>query len=161
MLPKAFGANKDKMASNVLLQPAPLFDRDGRSSVPTCLPEKHRAQGRTRPARRVAAKRLGLFRHEHGATISQHSGRFRGAFLMRQRPHLGNISGEAIRSSPDCRAIFVELSLGQHLIAPVVKHVSGCQVHRQTAPGARCLQAVAQPSHCHAVTSRSAPHRRA
>ena len=56
---------------------------------------------------------------------------------------------------------FVELGLGQHLIAPVVKRVSGCQVHRQTAPTASCLQAVAQPSHCHAVTSRSAPHQRA
>src|SRR5690242_2936287 len=60
--------------------PAPLFDRDGRSSVPTCRSEKHRAQGWTRPARRVAAKRLGLFRHEHGATVPQPSGRFQGTF---------------------------------------------------------------------------------
>src|SRR5690349_7253308 len=97
MLPRAFVSNKEKIASNILLQPAPLFDRGDRSSVPTCRPEKQRAQGRTRPTHRVAAKRLGLFRHEHGATISQRSGRFRGTFLMRQRPRPGNISGEAMR----------------------------------------------------------------
>src|SRR5690242_17460184 len=42
---------------------------------------------------------IGLFRHEHGATISRRSGCFRGTFLMRQRPRLGNISGEAMRTS--------------------------------------------------------------
>src|SRR5690349_4281148 len=41
---------------------------------------------------------IGLFRHEHGATISRRSGCFRGTFLMRQRPRLGNISGEAMRT---------------------------------------------------------------
>jgi hypothetical protein len=56
---------------------------------------------------------------------------------------------------------FVELGLGQDLITPVVKRVPGCQVHGQPAPTTRRRQAIAQPSHCHALTSRSAPHRRA
>jgi hypothetical protein len=34
-------------------------------------------------------------------------------------------------------------------------------IHRQTAPGSRGLQSLAQPSHCHAVRPRSIPHWRA
>jgi hypothetical protein len=80
MLPKAFASNKDEIASNFLLQPAPLFDRDGRSSVPTCLPEKQRAQCRTRLTRRCSDLKssaarpdfIARFRPAFGETVEGH-----------------------------------------------------------------------------------------
>src|SRR3954469_5437139 len=54
----------------------------------------------------------------------------------------------------------VKLGLGQHRVAPVVERVTGSQVHGQMTPTSRYLQAIAQPSHCHAVRPQSAPHMR-